>query len=174
VPPGLHYLPPLNPKSEEFGELFQSFLSSKGERECVLALYEEDAELFIEVADRVRLSGTFFSTPPLIIYLGVKALRAARLESEVRQITVGVLRGLCGKVGYLPGSYLLSHRFDLSGLPRASGEFADVRVGVFNGKDVAVKSLRVSEMDDAVRIRKVGKQATLSHFGSLTPRTVFL
>ena len=66
-----------------------------------------------------------------------------------------MFRRLCGKIGHLPKSYLLSDKFDLSGMPCASGGFADVRMGVFKGKDVAVKSLRTSEVDDKGRIRKV-------------------
>ena len=53
VPPGLHYLPPLDPRSEEFVELFRSFLWSKDERTNILALAEPDARLFIELIDRV-------------------------------------------------------------------------------------------------------------------------
>jgi len=71
-------------------------------------------------------------------------------------------------IGCLPESYMLFNEFDLSGLPHFSGGFADVRMGAFEGKDVAVKSVRVSEMDDKVRISKVGNQATSSHLTSLT------
>ena len=54
------------------------------------------------------------------------------------------------------------------------GGCPDVRMGVSKGKDVAVKSLRVSGVDDKSKIRKVGKQVTLSHPGSLIHRTAFL
>ena len=54
VPPGLHYLPHLDPRSEEFVELFRTFLSSKDERTNILALAEPDAKLFIELIDTVR------------------------------------------------------------------------------------------------------------------------
>ena len=97
-----------------------------------------------------------------------------RLDNELHQLTLCVLRRLCGRVGRLPDSYLLSDRFDLSGMPLASGSFADVRMGVFKGKDVAVKSLRVSEVDDKERIRRVGKHAISSHPGSLTHHTALL
>jgi hypothetical protein len=104
----------------------------------------------------------------------MKALRTARLEAELRQLAFGVLRRLCGRIGHLPESYLLSDKFDLSGSPRASGGFADVRMGVFKGKDVAVKSLRVSPVDDKMKIREVGNQAASSYLGSLTHRTALL
>ena len=79
-----------------------------------------------------------------------------------------ILRKLCGKIGHLPESYLLSDEFDLSGLPRASGGFADVRMGLLRGETVVVKSLRVAEMDDKVKIRKVRGQAAFFHPGALT------
>ena len=94
-------------------------------------------------------------TSSLIFSLGVKAFRAAQLEPELRLLAFAVLRKLCGKIGHLPESYLLSNKFYVSGRPYASGSFADVRMGVFKGKDVAVKSLRVSVVDDKARIRKV-------------------
>ena len=96
-----------------------------------------------------------------IIVVVSKAVRTARLEPELHVLAYSVLRGLCGRVGRLPGSYLLPNEFDLSGLPRVSGGFADVRMRVFEGKNVAVKSVRVSEMDDKARIRKVGTKPRL-------------
>ena len=92
----------------------------------------------------------------MIFSLDVKAFRAARLETELRQLAFGVLRKLCGRIGHLPESYLLSDEFNLSGPPNASGGFADLRMGVFKGKNVAVKSLRVSRVDNKAGIRRVG------------------
>ena len=97
----------------------------------------------------------------MILSLDTKAFRVARLDTKLRQLAFGVLRRLCGRIGHLPNSYLLSAKFDLSGMPCASGGFADVRTGVFKGKNVAVKSLRVSEVDDKAKIRKVGTHVTL-------------
>jgi len=104
----------------------------------------------------------------------MKASRAAQLDAQLRQVSMGVLRKLCGRIGHLPDSYLLSDKFDSSGMPRASGGFADVRMGVFKGKDVAVKSLRVSEVDDKAKIRKVGTHVTPFHLGSLIHRIALL
>ena len=38
----------------------------------------------------------------------------------------------------------------------ASGGFADVRCGTYQGCRVAVKTLRIAEQDDVEKIRKVG------------------
>ena len=97
----------------------------------------------------------FFGAYPLTLSLDTKAFQAARLEPELQNIAFAVLRRLCGKTGYLPDSYLLSEKFDLSEMPRAFGGFADIRAGMFKGKDVAIKTLRVSEVDDKTTIRKV-------------------
>ena len=161
MPPGLHYLP-LDPKAEGFLELFRSFLLSKDERTAILALSEEDAKVFIEIIDRVCFSRTTPSVCSMIWSLNFKAFRALRLDSELKTITFSVLKKLCGRMGHLPSSYLLSRKFDLSGMPHASGDSSDLQKGTFKGKDVAVKSLRISELDDKTRIRKVGNQATVS------------
>ena len=87
--------------------------------------------------------------------LNMKAFRVAQLETKLRNIAFAVLRSLCGRMGCLPASYLLSEKFDLSGTPRAFGGFADIWVGVFKGKDVAIKLLRVPNADDKITIRKV-------------------
>ena len=175
MPLALYCLPKLDPESEEFDKLFRSFLSSKEGRADVLALSGEDAKLFIEIIDGVRFSRTpswrlFISSPPP----AVKVFQAARLEAEPRQLAFNILRKLCGKIGHLPESYLLSDEFDLSGLPRASGGFADIRTGVFRGETVVVKSLRIAEVDDKARIRKVRDQAAFSHLGLLMCRAALL
>ena len=155
----LHPLTQLDPGSEEFTKWFRSVLSSEDERANILAFSEEDARLFIEIADRVCSSPTFFDICSLFCFL--KVVRTTRLEPQLHALALSVLRRLCGEVGCLPGSYLLPNEFDLSGLPRVSGGFADVRMREFDGKNVAVKSVRVSEVDDKARIRKVGTKPCL-------------
>ena len=140
----------------------------------ILALPEEDARLFIEIIDKVCFSRTPFDTRLTIFSPDVKALRTMRLETEFRRLAFSVLRRLCGRIGYLPESYLLSDNFDLSGLPRYSCGFADVRTGVFKGNKVAVKTLRVPDADDKAVIRKVGNRVTSSHPGSLMHRAALL
>ena len=67
MPPALHYLPPLDPKSDEFTNLFRSFLFSSDERKTILELSEEDARVFIEIIDRVCLLRTSCGAHPLIL-----------------------------------------------------------------------------------------------------------
>ena len=91
----------------------------------------------------------------------MKAFRASPLDNELRQVALGVLRELSNRTGHLPESYLLSDKFDISGKVVASGGFADVRKGMFKGKNVAVKTLKVLPTDDKAKIRRVRKRATL-------------
>ena len=74
MPPGLHYLPLLDPRSEEFVELFRSFLSSKDERTNILALAEPDARLFIELIDKVRSFRMFFDVGLVIFVPGYEGI----------------------------------------------------------------------------------------------------
>lgn len=82
----------------------------------------------------------------------MKAFRAAQLEPELRNVAFGVLRRLCGRLGHFLNSYLLSGGFYHSGILRASDRYDDLRMGMFKGRSVAVKLLRVSEVDDKVEI----------------------
>lgn len=68
------------------------------------------------------------------------------------------LRFHCSRIscGHLPDSYLLSDKSDISGTPRPSGNFADIRMGVFKGKGVV-------ELGDRMKTCKIGIRATASH-----------
>ena len=92
----------------------------------------------------------------------MKAFRASPLDNELRGLAFSILRKLSNRIGRLPESYLLSDKFDISGEVIASDGFSDVRMGVFKGKNVAVKTLRVSVTDDKTKIRRVREQATIS------------
>jgi hypothetical protein len=173
VLPGLHTLSPLDPKSEEFLELFRSFLS-KDERATILALSREDARVFIEIIDRVRFSRIFSRDCSVILSLNTKALREARLDIELEKIAFSVLKELCGEIGHLPDSYLLSCRLEPAVIALAPGRFSHIQKGSFEGKDVAVKSLRILKFDGEIQVRKVGQQATAFCQSSLTHCVAFL
>jgi len=149
-------------------------LSSKDERAIILALSKEDARLFIDITDRVRFSRTVFDLYLSIVSCDVKALRAGQLERELRLLAFTILRRLCSRIGHLPDSYLLSNNLELSQFLCGSSDCSDLRMGVFKRRNVAVKTLRVPEMDDEARVRKVGNQAVSSYIGSLTDLTALL
>ena len=50
---------------------------------------------------------------------------------------------------------IITEKIEVSADIFASGGFADVRRGTYNGHLVAVKTMRVTEQDDPLKIRKV-------------------
>lgn len=58
---------------------------------------------------------------------------------------------------------VITDEIDISdcGLPHKSGGFADVQPGQYNGRTVAVKTLRVTMTDDFDKTRKVRRETVL-------------
>ena len=65
------------------------------------------------------------------------------------------LRRLAGQYGRLPDSMIITEKIEVSNQVLASGGFADVRTGTYEGHLVAVKTIRVSEQVDFRKIRRV-------------------
>ena len=63
--------------------------------------------------------------------------------------------GLAGRCGRLPDSVIIPEKIEVSNKILASGGFADVRCGRYMGHLVAVKTLRVAELDDFQKLREV-------------------
>ena len=55
----------------------------------------------------------------------------------------------------MPSSFTITGDVEVSNRILASGGFADVKPGVYRGRQVAVKVLRVSPSNDMEKIRKV-------------------
>ena len=65
------------------------------------------------------------------------------------------LRQLCACLETLPKSCVLQVEFNPTDPYSAAGGFADVWKGMYNGKEVAFKSIRGSTLaEDAVRLRR--------------------
>lgn len=68
--------------------------------------------------------------------------------------TLWTLQHLCGNLRVLPKSYVLPIEFKSPDPHQAAGGFADIRKGIYNGKEVAFKSIRESTTtDDAARLK---------------------
>lgn len=63
---------------------------------------------------------------------------------------------ICGRQGLIPRSLEVEVHYDQKEHPLCNGGFADVWKGRRNGREVAVKVLRVYLTSDLERIRKVG------------------
>jgi len=57
---------------------------------------------------------------------------------------------------------MITEEIEVSGEILASGGFADVRTGIYGGRFVAVKTLRVAKQDDSRKIRKVSVNGIFS------------
>ena len=66
-----------------------------------------------------------------------------------------MLRRLAGIHVRLPESIVITDKIEVSDNIAASGGFADVRTGKYLGALVAVKTTRIAEQDDFMRLRKV-------------------
>ena len=87
-----------------------------------------------------------------------------RLKTAEKQAFFAVLRRLAGLHGRLPDSMMITENIEIEGENLVSGGFADVRTGRYMGHLVAVKTMRVAELDDVLKIRKV----SVSSFFSVT------
>ena len=84
------------------------------------------------------------------------------LKTAEKQAFFVVLRRLAGIHERLPDSMMITKNIMISDKILASSGFADVRTGMYMGHLVAVKTMRVAEWDDYLRLRKVGVDDILS------------
>ena len=63
---------------------------------------------------------------------------------------------ICGRQASLPRSLQIPHCYDRSDLPRYSGGFGEVWMGEHQGRQVAVKVLKVYLTSDFDKVRSVG------------------
>jgi hypothetical protein len=80
------------------------------------------------------------------------------LESGFYSRCLRTLRRLCGRSGKLPTSCVLADDLEKVGSEaRTSGGFADIWLGKFKGRTVALKVLRVYGTDNIKTVKKVRK-----------------
>ena len=80
----------------------------------------------------------------------------AEINSRLHAQCLHTLRKLCGRSGTLPTSCMLSEGLEKDGAsPRLSGGFADVWLGKYKGRPVALKVLRIYGGDNIKVVRKV-------------------
>ena len=84
------------------------------------------------------------------------------LKSVEKNTFFVTLRRLAAAHGRLPDSMMITEEIEVSEKILASGGFADVRTGKYMGHLVAVKSMKVAELDDLSKLRKVRIRVFLS------------
>ena len=78
------------------------------------------------------------------------------LAPWLRRKCLTTLCRICGHRGLLPRSLQILQCYNRSDIPRAKGGYADVWMGNYQGRQVAVKVLRVYSTTDLVKITRVG------------------
>ena len=77
------------------------------------------------------------------------------LKPQIRRRCLRFLYDICGRDGLLLSSLEIAFSCDTTKPPLASGGVANVSKGQYQGREVAVKVLRVFNTDDLKKTRKV-------------------
>lgn len=86
----------------------------------------------------------------------IQALSIKKLDSDLRKKLTTALHKLCGLCDILPTSHVITDGLELtSHKPTSSGGFSDVYPGRYQGRPVAIKSLRVEYTPDVKKVKKV-------------------
>ena len=130
-------------------------------RAFVSSLDRTSAEYCIDILDRVSSDPRPSPFPSSSFHQGI-AEGNLRTTAE-KQVFFVTLRRLTGIHGKLPESMVIREEIEVGKQILASGGFADVRSGTCKGHLVAVKTLRVAEIDDLQKIRKVSTNGISSY-----------
>jgi len=107
------------------------------------------------------------SATPLFFSPRLKQSRQSIAEHNLdlpeKQAFLLTLRRLIERHGLLPDRIRMAGNVDISDEILAFGGFADLRSGKYEGRLVAIKTMRVAMQDDFLGIRKVG--VTVDHPG---------
>ena len=152
--------------------LITTIFSAQNGLEMVGHLHGEDAQAFVDIIDKVCSC----SLPKDVSIDSDSNLRSItqeldNLEPRIRRRCLRYLYRICGRQSLIPRTLEVEAQYDQKGYPLRNGGFADVWMGQHNGREVAVKVLRVYLTSDFEQIRKVGRsllalcidELTLSH-----------
>ena len=128
-------------------------LADKEGRTFISRLEHKDAELCIEILDRV--SHDLHLLPFRCLRWSLQGIAEHGLKPAEKQAFFVTLRRLAGCYGRLPDAMIVTEKIETSDMILASGGFADLRQGTYMGHLVAVKTMRVAVQDDLLKIRKV-------------------
>ena len=81
---------------------------------------------------------------------------------DLREMSVQILRKVCGSQSVLPRSCILSNDISTEGdTAFTSGRFADVWKGRHNGNPVCIKAFRTENTEDLSETKQVSTQSTI-------------
>jgi len=155
--------------AKDYSQLWKTVASTSDEGEAVRTLAEivldkegrafisrlerDDAELCIEILDRVSRNPYPLPSPRLRLF--PQGIAEHKLKATEKRAFFSALRRLAAIHGRLPESMMITDEIEVSDRMVASGRFADVRTETYKGHLVAVKTMRVAKQDDFLKIRKV-------------------
>lgn len=139
---------------EQFVTRVEDVVFSKESLMAAKLLLPSDAQKVIDRLDMVRES----ATPPIYYLMSyTQALDIAAIDGNkrLRRKCLTYLYRICGHHRLLPSAYRLTATLQKGETPVGSGGFAEVWKGFYNGRQVAIKILRVYETSDIEEVGKV-------------------
>lgn len=138
-------------------------LSSSEEMKSIMNLEAPDAQIFIDLLDKVCdavKSSSHRLIPPLVL----KTVNCTDDTSVLHAQCLRCLRKLCGRAGLLPSSCVLSEGLSLESTDvLMSGGFADIWRGKLGRKTVALKVLRIRGSSNLQKVKKVCMSFAIWH-----------
>ncbi|KAF9777430.1 kinase-like domain-containing protein [Thelephora terrestris] len=130
------HLDQLDPESQDYPPLLNSFLDDKVDRKATTSLEDEDAIVVLDIL--------------------AKILERVRNLENLSNHVLRVFQSLAYKAGQVPNCYKIDRNLDfqIDPVAFASGGFSDVRKGSLGGHVVAVKVLRMAQNSNVVKLQK--------------------
>jgi hypothetical protein len=145
--------------------LIEAIFTSQDEVNAIGYLRGDDAQTFIDVIHKVRTHIlSFLGSVGLIAFVGClfpppstdQALDLPDLPQRLWGKCLSALCRLCGRQALLPKSLRITFGYNRFDIPLYKGGFADVWMGEYQGRKVAVKVLRVCSTSNFDKITGVG------------------
>jgi len=130
-------------------------ISSTDELKIITRLKGKDAQSFIDLLDKVIKNHHAYRLQRLNSLL-FQTMDQTEPYSRLHAQCLHALRKLCGRSGTLPTVCMLSEDLERDGTEACtSGGFADVWLGKYKGRPVALKVLRIYGGDNIKAVKKV-------------------
>ena len=146
--------------------LIEAIFTSQDEINAIGRLSGDDIQAFIDAIHKVRFHiCSFLRRAGLIAFVGLfsplspstdQALDLPDLTPRLWRRCLSALCRICGRQALLPKSLQITFYYDRLDIPLYKGGFADVWMGEYQGRKVAVKVLRVCRTSNFDKITGVG------------------
>jgi len=131
------------------------------ETNVVDLLTGSDAQTFIDIMDEVCYHTPYFREMadllPSLLRSFVQALDEFDLTSRIRKKCVRMLYKMCARNALFPRSLRIELRDNRDNIVRYRGGFGDVSKHEYQGREVAIKRLRIYDTSDPQKVIRVGR-----------------